>query len=142
MGFISNSQEDSDNDISDINVTPFVDVLLVLLLIFMITAPLITYDIPIKLPSEKSKTPEKFIKTEEVIITLTKDDRLFVDSALIAPEKFIEQLEQIKLEAANPVIYMQADEQVSYGKIATTMAKIKNLGFSNINLVLENSTND
>ena len=114
MGFISNSQEDSDNDISDINVTPFVDVLLVLLLIFMITAPLITYDIPIKLPSEKSKTPEKFI----------------------------EQLEQIKLEAANPVIYMQADEQVSYGKIATTMAKIKNLGFSNINLVLENSTND
>ena len=124
-----------DKEIGDINVTPFVDVLLILLIIFMITAPVITKDIKISLPKEKFQktvsTPQR-----DFIVTLDSQNRIYY---LKQRKNFISlKAELIKYQKqGGEQIFIQADRRLNYGAVVKLMAQIQNLGFQDIGLLVE-----
>ncbi len=134
MKFIS-QKIDIDKDIGDINVTPFVDVLLILLIIFMITAPVITKDIQISLPKEKFQktvtTPKR-----EFIVSLDSQNRIYY---LKQRKNFtFLKAELIKYQKkGGKQVFIQADRRLSYGAVVKLMAQIRNLGFQDIGLLVE-----
>lgn len=124
-----------DKEIGEINVTPFVDVLLILLIIFMITAPVITKDIKISLPKEKFQktvsTPQR-----DFIVTLDSQNRIYY---LKQKKNFISlKAELIKYQKqGGEQIFIQADRRLNYGAVVKLMAQIQNLGFQDIGLLVE-----
>ena len=121
--------------ISQINVTPMVDVMLVLLVIFMITAPLLTVGVPINLPKTKAKAlPED---KAPLTITINKEERIFVQDTEISLEKLISKLISISKNRNDRKIFIRADEVLSYGKVVEVMALITSAGFNKIALVTD-----
>ena len=124
-----------DKEIGEINVTPFVDVLLILLIIFMITAPVITKDIKISLPKEKFQktvsTPQR-----DFIVTLDSQNRIYY---LKQKKNFTSlKAELIKYQKqGGEQIFIQADRRLNYGAVVKLMAQIQNLGFQDIGLLVE-----
>ena len=117
--------------ISQINVTPMVDVMLVLLVIFMITAPLLTVGVPINLPKTKAKAlPED---QAPLSITINKEEKIFVQDTEISIEKLI----SISKNRNDRKIFIRADEVLSYGKVVEVMAVITSAGFNKIALVTD-----
>ncbi len=117
---------------SEINVTPFVDVMLVLLVIFMVTAPLMQQGIDVNLPKAKGKElpPE-----ERLIITIKSDGEIFLNDM---PVNMITLKEKLSvLSKKNPEVFLRADRSVSYGMVAELMAEIKEAGIERIGLVTE-----
>ena len=121
--------------ISQINVTPMVDVMLVLLVIFMITAPLLTVGVPINLPKTKAKAlPED---QTPLSITINKEEKIFVQDTEINIEKLIPKLISISKNRNDRKIFIRADEVLSYGKVVEVMAIITSAGFNKIALVTD-----
>ncbi|MET0567474.1 MAG: protein TolR [Hyphomicrobiaceae bacterium] len=125
---------------SEINVTPFVDVMLVLLIIFMVTAPLLTAGVPLELPQAKGKQLEA--NKEPIVISVTKKGEVFLGQE----EKTPLQLDEIgaKLNAvagnrggADEPIFVRGDKSVEYGLVARVMGRIKEAGFKKISLITE-----
>ena len=125
---------------SEINVTPFVDVMLVLLIIFMVTAPLLTVGVPLELPQAKGKQLEA--NKEPIVISVTKQGEVFLGQE----EKTPMRLEEIgaKLNAvagnrggADEPIFVRGDKSVEYGLVARVMGRIKDAGFKKISLITE-----
>ena len=113
--------------ISLINVTPMVDVMLVLLVIFMITAPLLTVGVPINLPKTKAKAlPED---QTPLSITINKEEKIFVQDTEINIEKLIPKLISISKNRNDRKIFIRADEVLSYGKVVEVMAILTSAGF-------------
>ena len=132
------NQVDDDDLISDINVTPFVDVLLVLLVIFMITAPIVTYNIPVDLPNATTKDNAPSGADSVIVVTLYPDGKLFLNDSPVQADTFIDQIKPMISKSGDLVpIYIQADESIEYGKVATLMSKLSSNGIVNISLVLE-----
>ena len=124
--------------ISQINVTPMVDVMLGLLVIFMITAPLLTVGVPINLPKTKAKAlPED---KAPLTITINKEERIFVQDTEISLEKLISKLISISKNRNDRKIFIRADEVLSYGKVVEVMAMITSAGFNKIALVTDFKT--
>ena len=124
--------------ISQINVTPMVDVMLVLLVIFMITAPLIKVGVPINLPKTKAKAlPED---QTPLSITINKEERIFVQNTEISLEKLIPKLISISKNRNDRKIFIRADKVLSYGKVVEVMAIITSAGFNKIALVTDFET--
>ena len=126
---------------SEINVTPFVDVMLVLLIVFMVTAPLLTAGVPLELPQAKSKQLDAQSK-EPVVVSVTKDGSVFLGQE----EKTAVRLEELgpKLKAVAEArggmeepIFVRGDRAVDYGTVARVMARIKDAGFKKLSLVTE-----
>jgi len=126
---------------SEINVTPFVDVMLVLLIIFMVAAPLLTAGVPLELPQAKGKQLEAQNK-EPVVVSVTKDGRLFLgqeEKTPIALEELGPKLKAVS-EARGGIdepILVRGDRAVEYGAVARVMARIKDAGFRKLSLVTE-----
>ena len=121
--------------ISQINVTPMVDVMLVLLVIFMITAPLLKVGVPINLPKTKAKAlPED---QTPLSITINKEERIFVQNTEISLEKLIPKLISISKNRNDRKIFIRADKVLSYGKVVEVMAIITSAGFNKIALVTD-----
>ena len=121
--------------ISQINVTPMVDVMLVLLVIFMITAPLLKVGVPINLPKTKAKAlPED---QTPLSITINKEEKIFVQNTEISLEKLIPKLISISKNRSDRKIFIRADEVLSYGKVVKIMAMITSAGFNKIALVTD-----
>ena len=121
--------------ISQINVTPMVDVMLVLLVIFMITAPLLTVGVPINLPKTKAKAlPED---QTPLSITINKEEKIFVQDTEISLDKLIPKLVSISKNRNDRKIFIRADEVLSYGKVVEVMAVITSAGFNKIALVTD-----
>ena len=119
--------------ISQINVTPMVDVMLVLLVIFMITAPLLTVGVPINLPKTKAKAlPED---QKPLSITINKEEKIYVQDTEISLEKLIPKLISISKNRNDRKIFIRADEVLSYGKVVEVIAIITSAGFNKIALV-------
>ena len=124
--------------ISQINVTPMVDVMLVLLVIFMITAPLLTVGVPINLPKTKAKAlPED---QKPLSITINKEEKIYVQDTEISLEKLIPKLISISKNRNDRKIFIRADEVLSYGKVVEVMAMITSAGFNKIALVTDFKT--
>ena len=121
--------------ISQINVTPMVDVMLVLLVIFMITAPLLKVGVPVNLPKTKAKAlPED---QTPLSITINKEEKIFVQNTEISLEKLIPKLISISKNRNDRKIFIRADKVLPYGKVVEVMAIITSAGFNKIALVTD-----
>jgi biopolymer transport protein TolR len=120
---------------SDINVTPFVDVMLVLLIIFMVTAPMMIEGVAVNLPETKAKS----IKTTEdpLILTVTKDGGIFLERTEIKPEDLENKLKSIMKYRQDNEILLKGDREVQYGFVVQVMASIKRAGVDKLGMVTE-----
>ena len=124
--------------ISQINVTPMVDVMLVLLVIFMITAPLLKVGVPINLPKTKAKAlPED---QTPLSVTINKEKKIFVQDTEISLEKLVAKLISISKNRNDRKIFIRADEGLSYGRVVEVMAVITSAGFNKIALITDFET--
>ena len=119
--------------ISQINVTPFVDVMLVLLIVFMITAPLLTVGVSVDLP--KTKASQLNSKGDPIIISIKKNGALYLQEREIDTFQLLPRLKAISSGNKNLRIYVRGDKDVPYGLVLDTIAKIKSSGFKKVALV-------
>jgi biopolymer transport protein TolR len=124
---------------AEINVTPLVDVMLVLLIIFMVTAPLLNAGVPVELPDSQAKALDQAPK--QVNVTLTVDGRLYLDNAEVDPGGFAERLTALPRGADDkpPQVTLRADTALDYGKVVAVMGQLNRAGFNSIQLVTESS---
>jgi len=121
---------------SDINVTPFVDVMLVLLIVFMVAAPLLTSGVAVDLPQSEAKAiPDEDNKPIE--ITLGKDGKLYIGDTEFAEEKLKFQLQAMTEGHADQRIYVRADKGIEYGRVMKIIGAINGAGFSKVALISE-----
>ncbi len=121
---------------AEINVTPFVDVMLVLLIIFMVAAPLLTVGVPIELP-KTAATPLPSEDEEPLTIAIAADGRLVLQSTEIDPNQLIPRLRAIAAERSNDKIFLRADGTVRYEAVMQVMGALNAGGFRNIGLVTD-----
>ena len=121
---------------SEINVTPFVDIMLVLLIIFMVAAPLLSVGIEVDLPNTKAK-PLAIEKERPLTLTLDRDDNIFINEVKINIEELRPKLLAIKKERETDEIYLRASKDIEYQKVARLLALVGNIGYSQISLVTD-----
>ena len=121
---------------SEINVTPFVDVMLVLLIIFMVAAPLLTVGVPIELP-RTAAAPLPSEREEPLTVALTSGGAIIVQNAEIPRDEFIPRLRAVAAERASDRVYLRADGEVPYEGVMQVMGALNASGFTNIGLVTE-----
>ena len=121
--------------VSEINVTPMVDVMLVLLVIFMITAPMMTSGVPVDLP----KTDAQPIKGDDQPITISLDGhgKLWIQETEIAPDDLVAKLKAIMGQKSDTRIFIRADKGIEYGKVMEVMGLLGGAGFEKVALVTE-----
>ena len=120
--------------ISEINVTNLVDVTIVLLIIFMITAPLLRSGIEVKLP----KSDARDLKPHEgVVVTMTRDNILYVNDEMVSPQQFDALLLRRYTESGKELVLLKADEEIPYGRVIHLMDQIKGVGIANLGLIVE-----
>jgi biopolymer transport protein TolR len=120
--------------LADINITPLVDVVLVLLIIFMVTAPVLQSGIEVNVP--KTRTVKQ-ITEERVVITINKDQRVFLGNDAININQIAAQLRQKIRDPRNQFIFVRADENVPFGAFATVMDAVKQSGIVNVSIVTQ-----
>ena len=118
---------------SEINVTPFVDVMLVLLIVFMVTAPLLSAGVPVNLPEANAKPLA--VDKEPVSVTIDADGRVFIKEAEVPIDELVSKLSAAVGGNLDQRIYIRGDRAVSYGAIMRVMGDINGAGFRNIGLV-------
>jgi biopolymer transport protein TolR len=122
--------------VADINVTPLVDVMLVLLVIFMVTAPMLFSGVDLKLPKTK-KVNNVSLNAELVILSVTSNEQFYLGKSLVSQKDLIPSiLKQFKSNKTD-VVYLRADYSLKYEKVAKLIASLKKSGVSNIALVTE-----
>ncbi len=121
---------------SEINITPFVDVMLVLLIIFMVAAPLVTVGVPVELP-ETAATPLPSEQEEPLTITLTADGLIMVQETELDMDHLIPKLRAIAAEREGNKVFLRADGAIAYEAVVQVMGALNAGGFSNIGLVTE-----
>ena len=123
----------SRKSISEINVTPFVDVMLVLLIIFMVTAPLLTAGIKINLPESASVLKNE--KNDPVTVSMNSKGEIYIQKKKISPDNLIKRLIALKAQNKDLKIYIKGDKNLNYGKIMDLMSFINKSGFKKVALV-------
>lgn len=118
---------------SEINVTPFVDVMLVLLIIFMVTAPLLTAGIKVNLPESSSILKNE--KNDPVTVSIDSKGQIYMQKKIFTPKLLIKKLSALKAQNKNLKIYIKGDKNLNYGKIMDLMAFINKSGFKKVALV-------
>ena len=121
---------------SEINVTPFVDVMLVLLIIFMVAAPLLTVGVPLELPETEAK-PLPQADEEPLTVQLTKDGRIFVQNAELPSARLIPTLKAMAANRSDDRIFLRADQGIEYGRVMDVMGALNAGGFRSIGLVTD-----
>jgi len=123
------------NLISDINVTPLVDVMLVLLIIFMVTAPMMIHGVKVNLPITESKS----IKTKEdpLILSITKKRLIFIENYNVTFNSLKGKLKKIVANRAGKEILLQADKDVPYGFVMKVMSQVKEAGIIKVGMITE-----
>lgn len=121
---------------ADINVTPLVDVMLVLLVIFMVTAPMLFSGIDLKLPKTQ-KVNNVGLRPELVILSITDTEKFFLGKNPVVKEQLIQTIQKQLQASKSDVLYLRADYNLKYEKVAKLIANLKKAGVSNIALVTE-----
>jgi biopolymer transport protein TolR len=126
-------ETNSDRLMSDINVTPFVDVMLVLLIIFMVTAPMMLQGVDVALPEATSKPLES--QKENIVVTIDKNQQVHINDFAVEVDFLGEKLASILENRPDREVYFRADKEVPYGIVARVMAEIKNAGVEKLGMV-------
>ncbi|HET6420554.1 MAG TPA: protein TolR [Geobacteraceae bacterium] len=122
---------------SQINVTPLVDVMLVLLIIFMVTAPMMQQGVQVNLPKAQAKTLSA--QEETVVVSIDKSGRVFINSSEISPGELKSRLASMFENRTKKEVFLKADRTVPYGEVVKTMAEIKGAGIERLGMVTEPS---
>jgi biopolymer transport protein TolR len=120
---------------AEINVTPFVDVMLVLLIVFMVTAPLLTVGVPVDLP--KTKAPALGQDREPLSITVKRDGTIFLQKEPVPQAALVDKLTAIASNGYNQRIFVRGDDRANYGKVMEVMGLLASAGFTHIGLVTD-----
>lgn len=119
------------NALSEINVTPFVDVMLVLLIIFMVTAPLLQQGIDVSLPQAKGK---ELTPAERVVITVKRDGKIYLDNKTLTS---INTLKSTLAVMPNRDVFLKADKDVPYGTVIEVMGELREIGIEKLGMITE-----
>ena len=120
---------------AEINVTPFVDVMLVLLIVFMVTAPLLTVGVPVDLP--KTRAPALGQDKEPLSITVSKDGKIYLQKEAVAEDALVPKLQAISQNGYDQRIFVRGDKSVDYGRVMEVMGLLSQAGFTHIGLVTD-----
>ncbi len=124
-----------DSVISEINVTPLVDVMLVLLIIFMIAAPMLVQGVDVNLPQVTTQALDT--KNERLVITLTKEKKIHLDKIEVTFDNLAEKIKAVQGEKPDQQVYLRADEEVPYGFVVEIMAALRQAGVEKLGMVTE-----
>jgi biopolymer transport protein TolR len=130
--------EESGNDlrpVAEINVTPFVDVMLVLLIVFMVTAPLMMLQLPIDLPKVSAEQMGR--PPAPIVLVLDKQRRVFIDDQVVSPAMLFERLKALNARRPQAAVYVGADEKVPYGEVLELLSATGVAGFAQVSLLAE-----
>ncbi|MGE0742467.1 MAG: ExbD/TolR family protein [Hyphomonadaceae bacterium] len=119
--------------LSEINVTPFVDVMLVLLIVFMVTAPLLTVSVPIELPRTDAKQSQT--ETDPLSVTVARDGTIYLQETVVGRDELVEKMRAISSEGYDRRVFIRGDTNVPYGNVLDVMALLSSAGFRNLDLV-------
>jgi biopolymer transport protein TolR len=120
---------------AEINVTPFVDVMLVLLTVFIVTAPLLTVGVPVDLPKTKAQALGQ--DREPLSVTVRRDGRIFLQNVPVSEDELVAKLQAISSNGYDQRIFVRGDQSVDYGRVMQVMATINAAGFTHIGLVTD-----
>ena len=121
---------------SEINITPFVDVMLVLLIIFMVAAPMLTVGVPIELPDTAAQAmPDE--QEPPLTISITAQGEIFIQDTAVADDQMIPKLRAIAAERTSDKVFLRADGAIDYARVAAVMGALNAGGFNNIGLVTD-----
>src|SRR5271154_2148501 len=118
---------------AEINVTPFVDVMLVLLIVFMVTAPLLTAGVPVDLPKTRAQALGQ--DREPLSVTVKRDGSIFLQNTPVAEQELVAKLSAISANGYDQRIYVRGDKSVDYGRVMEVMGLLSAAGFTHIGLV-------
>lgn len=130
---ISTSQDD--DVVSDINITPLVDVMLVLLIVFIVTAPLLTNSVKVNLP--KAAPTQSTDQNKALVISVKPDGAIFLDKDPVKLENFEQEITQRKTANSKLALNLNADETVPYGTVAKLLASIERVGVEKLSVITE-----
>ena len=133
MAFTSSNGQ-TRTSLADINITPLVDVVLVLLVIFMITAPVLQSGIDVAVP--KTRTVKE-VTEQRLVLTIDRDQQVFLDDQPVNIHELTLKLRQQGVDPAHQIIYLRADERVPFGAFASLMDAVKQAGITNISIVTQ-----
>ena len=125
----------SDRLMSDINVTPFVDVMLVLLIVFMVAAPMMIEGVEVSLPQATSQPLET--EQEQLIVSLNKNGDIFLNDYQVQLTELREKLDLIIKGQSDREVYLRADKEIPYGVVVKVMSEIKDAGVEKLGMVTE-----
>jgi biopolymer transport protein TolR len=120
---------------SEINVTPFVDVMLVLLIVFMVAAPLLTVGVPIDLPESQAKSIEQ--NKDPLTVSVNDKGQVFLQNTEIAVDEIVAKLQAIAKNGTDERIYVRGDRKVDYGTVMRVMGRLSAAGYRRVALVTE-----
>jgi biopolymer transport protein TolR len=140
MGMGPIRQEGADDEfgaapLSEINVTPLVDVMLVLLIIFMVAAPLMTVGVPVQLP--KTGAPKVSQPKQPVVVSIDAQGQPFLDKEPLSPDTIGPRLREMAAQDPNQVVLVRGDRDVPYGRIMEVMGQVSAAGFSKVSLIAQ-----
>lgn len=120
---------------ADINVTPLVDVMLVLLIVFMVAAPLLSVGVPVELPKTDAKSLPS--ENEPITITVDKEGKVFLQETEVDLDEIVTRLSAIAQNGYDERIYLRGDNASDYGSVMKVMARVNAAGYSNLGLVTD-----
>ena len=122
---------------AEINVTPFVDVMLVLLIIFMVTAPLLASGVPVELPESRANALDQ--QPDQITIAIDREGFIYIDDGLVERGGFPAALENLRRGGDEPLVTLRADRSLDYGRVMAVMGELNRAGFNSISLVTSGS---
>ena|SRR5215470_7078904 len=128
-------EQESNDSISQINITPLVDVMLVLLIIFMVTAPILQQGVNIDLPQVVTGPLEG--KDEQLVVTVTREGKVQLNDSPLKVDELQKKLTAVLQARPDREVYLRADKNVAYGKVVEVMAAVRNAGVRKLGMVTE-----
>ncbi|WP_045835226.1 biopolymer transporter ExbD [Hyphomicrobium sp. 99] len=137
VGSSSGDEDDSYKPLAEINVTPFVDVMLVLLIIFMVAAPLMVQGVPLDLP--KTSASKLGAQKKPMVVSLAPDGKLYIRDEEVTRETLVSRLMQIKSSEGDGVVYVRADRKIAYGDVMELLGRVGESGYARVSLLSQPS---
>jgi len=122
---------------AEINVTPLVDVMLVLLIIFMVTAPMLASGVPVELPESRANALDQ--QPDQITISIDRQGTIFIDDAAVERGALPDALARLSGRAEPPLVTLRGDRALDYGRVMAVMGELNRAGFNSISLVTQGS---
>ncbi|HEY8193904.1 MAG TPA: biopolymer transporter ExbD [Hyphomicrobium sp.] len=140
MAVPSSGSGDDDNGykpLAEINVTPFVDVMLVLLIIFMVAAPLMVQGVPLELP--KTSASKLGAVKKPMVVSLATDGKLYIRDQEVSRDTLVSKLMEIKSQEGDGIVYVRADRKIPYGDVMELLGRVGESGYARVSLLSQPS---